>query len=126
MWFKHQKNVSIVCSTDITATRYSELWVQTLQKWFGIEDGKHLNEIIIQLVKTDEKFSKTKHNILSVEAIILDAISMFIVNSLCKNIRNTNKLFENIHVILVGDFYQLPPVCNEQYFDAGNYCFRLS
>jgi hypothetical protein len=105
MWFKLQKNVSIVCSTCIAATRYSELWVQTLHKWFSIEDGKHLNEVIIQLVKTDEKFSKTKHNTLSVETIILDEISMFIVNILHKNIRNTNKLFGNIQFILVGDSY---------------------
>jgi hypothetical protein len=105
MWFKHQKNVSIVCSTGIAATRYGELWVQTLHKWFGIEDGKHLNQVIIQLVKPDEKLSKTKNNILSVEIIILDKISMFIVNILCRNIRNTNKLFGNIQFILVGDSY---------------------
>jgi hypothetical protein len=50
---------------------------------------------------------------------------MFIVNILCRNIRNTNKLFGNIQVILVGDVYQLPPVYNELYADAGNYWFRL-
>jgi hypothetical protein len=30
---------------------------------------------------------------------------MFNVNTLCKNIRNTNKLFGNIQLILVGDSY---------------------
>ena len=30
---------------------------------------------------------------------------MFIVNILCRNIRNTNKLFGNIQFILVGDSY---------------------
>jgi hypothetical protein len=44
-----------------------------LHKWFGIEDGKHLNEEIIHLVKTDRSFPKQKKtNILSAETIILD------------------------------------------------------
>ena len=68
-----KKNVSIVCSTGIAATRYGELWVQTLHKWFGIEDGRHLNEEIIHLVKTDRSFPKQKkYNILSAETIVLD------------------------------------------------------
>jgi len=64
------------------ATHYGELGAQTLHKWFGIEDCRHLNEVIIQLVKTDEKFSKTKNNILSVETIILDKTN---INVHCGN-----------------------------------------
>ena len=47
------------------------------------------------------------------------------VQLLCKNIRNSNVVFGNIQVILVGDFFQLPLVSNELYGDTGNPCFLL-
>jgi hypothetical protein len=31
---------------------------------------------------------------------------------------------EDLEVILVGDFYQLPPVSNEMYGDFAHYCFE--
>ena len=70
---------------------------------------------IIHLVKTDERFSTAKSNILSVDTLIIDEISMISakvlnqVQVLCKGIRNYDALFGNIQTLLVGDFLQLPP-----------------
>jgi hypothetical protein len=49
--------------------------------WLGIEDGKHLNEEIIHLVKTDFQ-SKKQNNVLSAETIILDKTN---INVHCGN-----------------------------------------
>ncbi|CAG2226885.1 PIF1 [Mytilus edulis] len=131
MRFKQGKNVSIVCSTGIAATHYGDLRAQTLHKWSGVEDGRHLNEEIIHFVKTDERFTVAKHNIETVETLIIDESSMISakifnqVQVLCKNTRNSTDLFGNIQVVLVGDFFQLPPVSNELYGDPGKHCFTV-
>jgi hypothetical protein len=55
--------VAIVCSTGIAAKNYTEFGAKTLHKWSGIEDGRHLDEELIHLVKTDERFLSAKNNI---------------------------------------------------------------
>jgi len=123
------KNVAIVCSTGIAATHYANLNAQTLHKWSGIVDGRYLNQEIIHLVKTDERFSTAKSNILSADTLIIDEVSIISakvlnqVQVLCKGIRNSDALFGNIQTILVGDFLQLPPISNDLYGDPGNLCF---
>ncbi|XP_033756127.1 ATP-dependent DNA helicase RRM3-like [Pecten maximus] len=128
---KCYKNVSIVCSTGIAATHYGDLGAQTLHKWSGIEDGRHLNEEIAHLVKTDERFMKAKQNIETVDVLIIDEVSMVSakvlnqVQFLCKHVRNSKEVFGQIQVVLVGDFYQLPPVANQLHGDSGKPCFLL-
>jgi hypothetical protein len=72
---KVNKKVAIVCSTGITATNYTEFGAKTLHKWSGIEDGRHLDEELIHLVKTDERFLFAKNNIETVQTLIVDEIS---------------------------------------------------
>ncbi|XP_071153426.1 uncharacterized protein [Mytilus edulis] len=71
-----QKNVAIVCSTGIASTLYKELGAKTLHKWAGIENGRHLNEEIIHLVQSDERFMSVKHNIQTTDLLIIDEVSM--------------------------------------------------
>jgi uncharacterized iron-regulated protein len=68
--------VAIVCSTGIAATNYTEFGAKTVHKWSGIEDGRHLDEKLIHLVKTDERFLSAKNNIETVQTLIVDEISM--------------------------------------------------
>ncbi|CAG2187266.1 unnamed protein product [Mytilus edulis] len=91
MRFKQGKNVSIVCSTGIAATHYGDLRAQTLHKWSGVEDGRHLNEEIIHFVKTDERFTVAKHNIETVETLIIDESSMI-----------SAKIFNQVQVLFNG------------------------
>ncbi|VDI26920.1 Hypothetical predicted protein [Mytilus galloprovincialis] len=126
-----QKNVAIVCSTGIASTLYEEFGAKTLHKWAGIEDRRHLNEEIIHLVQSDERFMSVKHNIQTTDLLIIDEVSMVSaktfnkVEVLCRKVRDNNKYFGGIQVILSGDFYQLPPVPNKIIGDSGSHCFKL-
>lgn len=128
---KQQKHVTIVCSTGIAATHYGKLGAQTVHKWAGLEDGKHTNEVLVHLIRTDERFVNVKKNIESTDILFVDEVSMISTKILdqlefvCRHIRNSKSYFGDIQVILVGDFYHLPPVSNELLGDPGNHCFRL-
>lgn len=110
---------------------YGDLGAKTLHKWAGIEDCRHLNEEIVHLVKTDERFLTVKYNIEVTDLLIIDEISMISaktlnqVEILCRKVRNNNTFFCGLQVILAGDFYQLPPVGNKLIGDPGNHCFKL-
>jgi hypothetical protein len=41
----------LVQNLGIAATNYTEFGANTLHKWSGIEDGRHLDEELIHLVK---------------------------------------------------------------------------
>ena len=41
----------------------------------------------------------------------------------CRHVRQNDRIFGGIQLIVAGDFYQLPPVPNELYGDPGKLCF---
>jgi hypothetical protein len=43
----------------------------TLHKWSGIGDGRYLNEEIVHLIKTDERFNVVKDNVQSTNTLNL-------------------------------------------------------
>jgi chromosomal replication initiation ATPase DnaA len=94
---KEQKHLFVVCSTGIVV----------------LEDGRHLNEELLHLIKTDERFLHVKANIECTDLLIIDEVSMIstkVLNQLefvCIHVRKSDSYFGNMQVVLVGDFYQL-------------------
>jgi ATP-dependent exoDNAse (exonuclease V) alpha subunit len=86
-------------------------------------DGRFSNTEIVELVSSDERYIETKERLVKTEVLIVDEGSMISnkvmsqVEFLCRKVRKINQLFGNMQVILVGDFYKLPPVSNEMYGD---------
>ncbi|CAC5394982.1 PIF1 [Mytilus coruscus] len=111
---KTPKKAEIVCSTGIAATHFSDLGAQKLHRWAGIENGRHMNEHLLQLVVTVERFISVKKNFLNVDVLFIDEISMISSKVLCqvefliRNVRTSTQYFGGVQIVLVGDFYQSP------------------
>lgn len=106
------RNVHMTASTGIAAVNVGG---QTIHSWAGIGLGNiPANKI---------KFSlKRKLIIIDAKILIIDEISMVsdvllnLLNEVFKLIRRNNRPFGGLQIIVVGDFFQLPPVEN-------GYCF---
>jgi ATP-dependent DNA helicase PIF1 len=110
------KNFAITASTGTAAVMIGG---QTLHSFLGLGLGTgSIKEILGNILK-----NKKKHeNILKLDALIIDEISMIDkelfekISELLSIIKSSEACFGNIQLILVGDFCQLAPV-------KGRYCF---
>lgn len=86
---------------------------KTLHSWAGIGLGKGtVGELSVKIRRN----TKSMRNWLLTDMLIIDEVSMMTaelldkLNELGKKLRRSTKPFGGIQVLLVGDFYQLPPV----------------
>lgn len=86
---------------------------KTLHSWAGIGLGKGtVGELYVKIRRN----AKSMRNWLLTDLLIIDEVSMMTaelldkLNELGKKIRKSTKPFGGIQILLVGDFYQLPPV----------------
>lgn len=86
---------------------------KTLHSWAGVGLGK---DDVSTLQRKIRRNAKVMRNWLCTDLLIIDEISMMTpdlfdkLNELAKRIRGNKLPFGGIQVLLVGDFYQLPPV----------------
>jgi ATP-dependent DNA helicase PIF1 len=91
---------------------------QTIHSFLYLGISRNIDEIYNNLIKFKVSLNKLKR----LEVLIIDEISMMdqelfeLINKLLMMIKNNDMPFGGIQVILVGDFYQLPPI-------NGDYCF---
>ena len=102
------KKVSVTATTGLAATH---LGGNTIHSWSGIGIYDYLSR------KFFEKFPKTRAEIIkNTDILVIDEISMLhdfrldMVEEICRTIRQNDKPFGGIQVILCGDFFQLPPI----------------
>ena len=102
------KKVGITATTGLAATH---LGGNTIHAWSGIGIYDYLSK------KFFEKFPKTRAEIIkNTDILVIDEISMLhdfrldMVEEICRTIRQNDKPFGGIQVILCGDFFQLPPI----------------
>jgi len=105
--------------TALTGCAASLINGQTLHSYLCLGINNSLKDIYKYIsVKYPMKLKSLKR----LQTLIIDEISMMnnelleLVNDLFQMINENDKPFGGIQVIMVGDFYQLPPV-------TGNYCF---
>lgn len=106
-------NPAITASTGIAATHVHGM---TIHSWSGIGIRKHLTEYDLDQIASNEYVTRRVN---SARVLVIDEISMLsgpmlnMVNQVCKEIKKNQEPFGGLQVILVGDFFQLPPIVDE-------------
>ncbi|HSE56901.1 MAG TPA: AAA family ATPase [Candidatus Paceibacterota bacterium] len=113
---EHDIEPAITASTGIAATH---IHGQTIHSWSGIGVRRNLSSYDLDTITTTEylarRIQKTKVLIID-EISMIDAQTLDMVEAVCRAIKQLQEPFGGIQVILVGDFFQLPPVGNQSQF----------
>ncbi len=101
---------SITAATGIAATHVGG---QTLHSWSGIGIAESLSRADVDRIAGKEHVAK---RILKAKVLIIEEISMLsattfeMADAICREVRRVDQPFGGLTVILVGDFFQLPPI----------------
>lgn len=101
---------AITASTGIAATHIGGM---TIHSWSGIGIKDHLNDQDLDMIAQNKNVVK---RVTSTNVLIIDEVSMLsqgtlsMVDAVCREVRRTTQPFGGMQVVLVGDFFQLPPV----------------
>jgi ATP-dependent DNA helicase PIF1 len=116
-----------VCALTGCAAVLLECKAKTVHSWAGIGLG---NGTIENIVNKIMKNRYTKSTWKGADILIIDEVSMMsqklfeLLDAIGKAVRHNSKPFGGIHVIFSGDFYQLPPVGNNDEPETKKFCFE--
>lgn len=102
--------VGITASTGIAATHIGGM---TIHSWsgVGIRDALAEGQIDALARRPDVKSRYKKTRVLIIDEIsMLDGKRLDLINEVCKKLKNSEKPFGGMQVILCGDLFQLPPI----------------
>ena len=108
---------AITASTGIAATHIGGM---TIHSWSGIGIRTRLDKYDLDRIASSEYIAK---RIRRTRVLIIDEISMLSANMLsmvdmvCREVKQNMEPFGGIQVILVGDFFQLPPIMKKEEFE---------
>ncbi len=106
----HDVEPAITASTGIAATHIGGM---TIHSWSGIGIKTNLDKYDLDKIASSEYVCK---RVRRTKVLIIDEISMLstnmldMINVVCREIKQNDEPFGGIQIILVGDFFQLPPI----------------
>ncbi len=110
-WLEHMGvSVAVTASTGIAATHVGGM---TIHSWSGIGARDGLTQYDLDHIATNEKIVK---RVKKARVLVIDEISMLDgrvldgIEAIMRTIRQSGDAFGGLQVILVGDFFQLPPI----------------
>ncbi|MDP3015217.1 MAG: PIF1 family DEAD/DEAH box helicase [bacterium] len=101
---------AITASTGIAATHIDGM---TIHSWSGIGIKKKLTKHDLNKIASSGYITK---RVRRAKVLIIDEVSMLppetlsMIDAVCREIKKNSEPFGGIQVVLVGDFFQLPPV----------------
>ncbi len=114
-WLReHDIEPAITASTGIAATHIHGM---TIHSWSGIGIKQDLNAYELDKISQNERVVR---RVRDAKILIIDEVSMLSAKTLamaeavCREIRQRHVPFGGLQVVLVGDFFQLPPVVRKQ------------
>ncbi len=116
-------HVHITASTGVAAVNIGGV---TIHSWAGIGNGSLPINEIVKFINSGPG-TKIRRQIKKAKMLAIDEISMIsaqtlnLLNEVFKAVRENEHPFGGIQMILLGDFFQLPPVTKEEEID---FCFE--
>lgn len=101
---------AITAATGIAATHVGGM---TLHSWSGIGVAESLSRADVDRIAGKEHVARRlqKAKVLIIEEIsMLSSATFEMADAVCREARRTDKPFGGLTVVLVGDFFQLPPI----------------
>ncbi len=120
---EHEIDFSVTASTGIAATHIHGM---TIHSWSGIGVQSELDDDALKHIAENRYVSK---RIKKAKVLIIDEISMLdgrvlsLVERVCRRVRKLGMPFGGLQVVLVGDFFQLPPVAGKEKKQAVEFAF---
>ena len=105
---------SITASTGIAATHIGGY---TIHSWSGIGVRRDITKYDIDRISQNRNVVRRVGN---ARILIIDEVSMLsartlgMVEAVCREIRRNQQPFGGLQIILVGDFFQLPPIVSRE------------
>ena len=105
---------AITASTGIAATHIGGY---TIHSWSGIGIRRELTTYDLDHIGQNKNVVR---RVGSTRILIIDEVSMLsaetlsMVDAVCRELRRTEEPFGGLQVILVGDFFQLPPISRRE------------
>lgn len=111
---RHGVEPAITASTGIAATHVGGL---TIHSWSGVGVRTYMTPYDLDQIGTNKSVYE---RVRCASVLIIDEVSMLsntlltMVDQVCRELRKSEKPFGGLQVILVGDFFQLPPVTSRE------------
>ena len=102
--------VAITASTGIAATHIGGT---TIHSWASLGTRDVLDQYALDSIASNEK---TVRRVKKARVLVIDEISMLdgrvldMVETVCRTIKQSGEAFGGMQIIVVGDFFQLPPI----------------
>lgn len=105
---------AITASTGIAATHIGGM---TIHSWSGTGIKTKLDKYDLDKIASTEYIAK---RVLRAQVLIIDEVSMLLsetlsmIDAVCREIKRSPDPFGGLQIILVGDFFQLPPIVKNE------------
>lgn len=107
---RHGLEAAVTASTGIAATHLGGM---TIHSWSGIGVKTHLAKDDLDRILSNKHIAK---RIRRTHVLVIDEVSMLrpdtlaMVDAVCRVLKDRPEPFGRMQVVLVGDFFQLPPI----------------